>query len=419
MATPISTSSAATHRAVFPATLLVTMTASAYQIFVLAVLASPLIDDLDMSRAQLGLIGSINTLVGAASAPTTGRLTDRIGARRSVVTVLVLSAMAMVVMAIAPNLWWLALSAAVGGLPQGWGNPATNALISTRVAPGRRGGVTGIKQSGVTLGVFLSGATMPAMASAWGWRASVWVFAAVFGVVAAAVHVTLGPDPTSDDATTTANSATAIEIRRRPLDPFIWRLAFYALLMGTAGGAVGRFFPLFVEESLGFSTEMAGLLVAVGGLMGMGARVLAGRWAEERMNPTRLLAILAAIGAAYCLLLAVVTPSTRDLLLLSPPLSAVGIAAWNAVAMLAIIMFVSSTDAGRASGVVMLGFLGGLTISAPIAGFAVDQLDSYRSVWIVATLLAVIAAGVAMTTPRPTDDARAVEQDEARPTSGS
>ena len=191
----MTTSRLATHRVVFPATLLVTMTASAYQIFVFAVLASPLIDDLGMSRAQLGLIGSINTLVGALSAPRTGRLTDRIGARRSVVLVLMLSAVCMAMMAAAPNLWWLSLAAVVGGIPQGWGNPATNSLISTRVAAGRRGAVTGIKQSGVTLGVFLSGATMPAIGSARGWRAAVWVFAALFALLAAAVYATLGPDP--------------------------------------------------------------------------------------------------------------------------------------------------------------------------------------------------------------------------------
>ena len=55
----------------------------------------------------------------------------------------------MAIMAAGSNLWWLvAAAAAVGGIPQGWGNPATNSLIATRVAPGRRGGVTGIKQSG-------------------------------------------------------------------------------------------------------------------------------------------------------------------------------------------------------------------------------------------------------------------------------
>lgn len=380
------------HRAVFGATLLVTMTASAFQIFVFAVLASPLIDDLGMSRAELGLIGSINTLVGATTAPLTGRLTDRIGPRRSVVTVLVLSAAGMALMAVSPNLWWLSLAAFVGGLPQGWGNPSTNSLIASRVPAGRRGSVMGVKQSGVTLGVFLSGATMPGLANVWGWRGSAWAYAIVFAVVAVAVQLSLGPDPADGAHEASGSSSTAAPADPNRLDPMIWRLAVYALLMGTAGGAVGRFFPLFAEESVGWTTEAAGLLVAVGGLLGMWARVVVGRWAEHRVAPTRLLGLLAVVGTAYCLLLGIVSQSTSGLLILSPPLSAVGIAAWNAVAMLAIIMFVPINQSGRASGVVMLGFLGGLTLSAPIAGYAVDQWGDYRPVWFVAAALAAAAA---------------------------
>ncbi len=382
-------------RSVFPGTLALTMTASAFQLLALAILASNLIDDLDLSRAQLGLIGSINTAVGALTAPATGRLTDRIGARRSVVTLLVFSAAGMGAMAAAANAWWLALAAAISGVPQGWGNPATNSLISTRVAPGRRGGVTGVKQSGVTLGVFLSGASLPWLASSFDWRGACAVFAVLFAVLAVFVQVTLAADPPRelvDDHTTSESGSNAKN--RAPLDPFVWRLTIYALLMGTAGGAVGRFFPLYAEESLGFSLETAGLLTALAGLLGMGARVLVGRWAETKIAPTRLLSLLAFVGTAYCIMLAVVNESTRNVLYLSPPLSAVGIAAWNAVAMLAIIMYFSTGQAGRASGVVMLGFLGGLSISAPIAGFVVDQLGEYWPVWVAATLLTLAAAVV-------------------------
>ena len=379
-------------RVLFPGTLAFTMTASAFQIFALAILASNLIDDLDLSRAQLGLIGSINTAVGALTAPSTGRLTDRIGARRSVVILLVLSAVGMAAMAIATTAWWLALAAAIAGIPQGWGNPATNSLISTRVTPGRRGGVTGVKQSGVTLGVFLSGASLPWLAGAFGWRVACAVFAVLFALLAITVQVTLAADPALETRVTGSTGDPATDERRLPLDPFVWRLTIYALLMGTAGGAVGRFFPLYAEESLGFSLETAGLLTALGGLLGMGARVLVGRWAEVRIAPTRLLSLLAIVGTAYCVMLAVVDESTRDVLYLSPPLNAVGIAAWNAVAMLAIIMFFSKGQAGRASGIVMLGFLGGLSISAPIAGFTVDRLGEYWPVWVASTVMTTAAA---------------------------
>ena len=384
--------SPASPRVVFPATLLLTMTASAFQIFALAILASPIIADLGLSRAELGLVGSVNTAVGAVTSPLTGRLTDRVGPRHSVSVLLGASALGMAVLAWSPSVWWLVVAAAIGGIPQGWGNPATNSLIATRIAPGRRGGVTGIKQSGVTLGVFLAGITLPVLEQAWGWRGASLAFALVFTVLAVAIHLTLGPDPVDPVGPVVSADRVPSTGARVRLDPFVIRLAVYALLMGTAGGAVGRFFPLYAEEALGFSLATAGLLSAAGGLLGMAARVAVGRMAEVWITPTRLLSLLAMVGVAYCLLLAVVDESTRGFLYLSPPLNAVGIAAWNTVAMLAIIMFFSKQQAGHASGVVMVGFLGGMSLSAPLAGFAVDRIGTYWPVWLAAGGMAAVAA---------------------------
>ena len=161
--------------------------------------------------------------------------------------------------------------------------------------------------------------------------------------------------------------------------------------MGTAGGAIGRFFNLFAEESIGFSIETAGFITAIGGLLGMAARFTVSRMAEHRIVPTKLLGLLSTVGMSYCLLLVIVS-STANLLWLAPLFSAIGIAAWNAVAMLAIIMFVSSGDSGRNSGIVMMGFLSGLTISAPLAGLAVDHWNTYRPVWATSMVLCAAAA---------------------------
>jgi sugar phosphate permease len=396
------TPSASRQRVVLPATLLSTMTAGVFQLFLFAVLAAPLIDDIGLTRTEIGVLGSINTLVGALSSPYTGRLTDRLGAKRAVVSCLAISATGMALLAAAPGLGWMYVAAAVGGLPQGWTNPATNGLIATRVAPGRRGTVTGIKQSGVTLGAFLAGVTLPALENGLGWRGATWVYAALFAAMAAAVQLGLTSDASEHHV---ARSASDVA---QPIAPMIWWLAVYAFFMGLASGAVGRFLPLFAEESLGFSTETAGLIAALGGLLGMFARIVAARVAEHRVAPTRLLTILSLVGMMFCLLLAAITESTRWLLWLSPPLNAIGTNAWNAVAMLAIIMFVSTSAAGRASGRVMLGFLGGLALSGPLTGWVVDRTDDYRPVWIASALVSAIAAALMLATHRRQGTARAM-----------
>ncbi|MGH1494086.1 MAG: MFS transporter [Acidimicrobiales bacterium] len=371
--------------------LVVTMTASSYQIFALSVLAVDIIDDIGVSRTGLGLLGSLNTMVGALSAPMMGRLTDRIGAKEATVAILAISGLGMGMMALSGSWLLMGLSAIISGIPQGWGNPATNALIAERIDGSRRGTVTGIKQSGVQLGIFLAGLTLPGLALLIGWRGALMGYAIFYAVGAVVVAKSLG-QPTQ--AALNARSANNQRTDSPALPSFIWLLSIYAFLFGAAGGAIGRFFPLWANEEVGLSTVVAGILVALGGLLGIGARIGAGQLAQSRIAPRRMLMIQALIGVVYCVLLILTLQVGAWILWPATILYALGIGSWNAVAMLAVIVSVPQAVAGRASGIVMLGFLGGLAISSPLAGAAVDRWDTYQPVWIVATVLSLASAAL-------------------------
>jgi len=376
------------------------MVSTAFQIFALAVLASRLIDDFGLSRFEIGLIGSLNTGLGALSAPLSGRLTDRIGARQAAIAAQLITAVGFVLMSLSTTTVMLVLATAVLGVPQGWGNPATNALIAERVPPGRRGTVTGIKQSGVTLGLFLAGATLPSLSDAFGtWRGATWVYAGVFACFGL-LPLLLPREPAERFAEPGSTNAESADTRSdRSHMRRIWLLTFYAFLMGNAGGAISRFLALFAEEEVGMSNATAGFVVALSGLFGMATRIIAGKLAEHRIAPMRLLSILAVVGMSASLLLMVTTTVGAWILWPIALLMAIGHAAWNAVAMLAIIIGVPRSEAGRASGIVMFGFLGGLALGAPIAGLVVDASGSYQPMFIGATVLAAIAALATRTAP--------------------
>ena len=375
--------------------LVTTMVSTAFHVFVISVLASVLIDDFGLSRFELGLIGSLNTAVGALTAPGTGRITDRIGARRSSVVAQLICGFGFALMAIADSVAMLIVSAAILGVPQGWGNPTTNALIAERVPAGRRGTVTGIKQSGVQLGIFLAGVTLPAMSDVVGWRGAMWIYAAVFTGFAL-IPLVLPRHGSLDDEPTGAAPVAGTPVALPHYDMrAVWLIALYAFLMGTGGGAIGRFLALFAEEEAGLSNAAAGLVLGLSGLVGIGTRVTAGRLAEHRVAPLPMLAVLAGVGVVVSLLLTVTLSVGAWLLWPIAVLFAVGYAAWNAVAMLAIIVGVDRSHAGRASGAVMVGFLGGLAVGSPIAGLVIDATESYQPVWIGTLVLAVGSAVVA------------------------
>lgn len=395
------------------------MIASTLQIFAIAVLASSIIDDLGVSRAALGLIGAVNTGLGALTAPLSGRLTDRIGARNSVFAVLVLATAGMALMAMSHSAWLLVASGVVMGVPQGWSNPATNALIAATLPEGERGTVMGVKQSGVTVAVVLAGFTMPWLEGLRDWRFAAGVFAVLFGATAVAAAVLLprnaaaaataapvvvapGADVPAGDLRagspgTPGRPATPGRLGTK-VTPFVKLLAVYALLMGLAAGAIGRWLPLFAEEAIGWSQESGGALVAVAGAVGVAARVVAARRAEHG-DPVVMLRTLALIGLAASLLVASASTVGGWVLWPMAVLYGVGYTAWNAVINLTIVMRTPLAEAGRSSGVMMLGFLGGLTLSAPLGGAVVDSFGSYAPVWAATIVLA--AASAALLARRP------------------
>ena len=70
-------------------------------------------------------------------------------------------------------------------------------------------------------------------------------------------------------------------------------------------------------------------------------------------------------------------------------LIALGSSSWNSVGMLAVMVEAGTDATGRASGVVLFGFLTGLGIAPPLFGAIVDRTDSYDLIWLLSALTAV------------------------------
>jgi predicted MFS family arabinose efflux permease len=175
-------------------------------------------------------------------------------------------------------------------------------------------------------------------------------------------------------------SAPPSRAERGPLDPYIFRVAAYGFILGGAGTAIFTFLPLYAEEALGLGPASAGLAVTVTGVAGVVGRILWGRFAEVRFGTWRSLeyiAVLAAVAAAVL----VAAASVTWLVWLAAVLTGFSASAWNSVGMLAVIETVTPAQAGRASGVVLLGFLGGLGVGAPAFGYSIDRLGTYGPGW--------------------------------------
>lgn len=367
------------------------MATSTFPIIVASVLAAQLIDEFDVSRAQVGLLVTGSALVGSLASPLFGRITDRMGGVGSVIGTFSSGAVTLAALALSPTYGLLLGAAFLSGFPNAWGNPATNALIVENVPAGERGFVTGVKQSGVQFSTFLAGMLLPLLAVWWSWRVAVMAFLVMPAVGLLAM--------TGRSRTHREHASAGVE--GRDLPAAVARIAVYGFVSALATSAIIEFIPLFANESMGWSEQSAGTLIALMGLTGIGARLFWPRASESRLGHGRTLVILSLMttGTTLALVLAGLGAAGSWVLVPAVLLLGGGSVAWNAVGMLAVMDLAPGGSVGRGTGRVLLGFLLGLAIGPPLMGYSVDLLGTYTPGWTVSGLLLLSAAVLALRIP--------------------
>lgn len=369
-----------------------TMATTTFPIVVVSVLAASLIAEFEISRAQLGLLITAFGLVGALLSPVCGRLTDRFGAVRSTTLTMIAGAVTLVAIAFSPTYAVLIGAALLGGFPNGWGNPSTNALIADNVEVGSRGVVTGVKQSGVQAGIFLGGLLLPLFAVWWNWRVAVLIFLAM--PIGGLLGMIGRKDTERDRPRTTV-------LTEGKLPTSINWIAAYGLVSGLATSAMIAFLPLFAEEDQLWSETMAGTILAAVGFTGIFSRIVWSRWAERSLGHGRTLRILAWMTTVTSVLLALASLGTFPSWVLVPAafLFGAGAMAWNAVGMVAVMEIAPTHLVGKGTGVVLLGFLFGHAIGPPMMGWSVDTLGTYTLGWLATGVLMATSAVLALRIP--------------------
>ena len=365
--------------------LAITMASSTFALPIFSVLATPLREEFSAARWQIGILVSVVTATGAVVSPATGSFADRLAPRHATAATLALAGIGFVSMGMSVGYLMLAAMSILCGVAQAMANPATNRLIMSQVEAGRRGFLTGVKQAGVQAGNFLGGILLPlGAASVLGWRGTISV-AALVPLVGLVVLF----------AITRGSPRAPLGARRERVrvSPAVMRLAFYGGCLGLAVGSLQTYLPSYAHESFGLSTAQGGALVSLFGLTGFITRLTAGPLSERVFGHHRTLAAMAAMTGLAAVLLAV-APAGGWLWPVAV-LIGLGPMAWNVVGNLAVMELSPPGAAGRGSGVMMAGFLGGMATGAPIFGAAVDLTGTYRPGWLAVAGLGVVAAWLA------------------------
>lgn len=211
--------------------------------------------DLGIGGAQLGVLPATAFVLAALVSPFAGRYTDRLSGKVVLAVLFTGAGLALLGVAAAPSYGWLLVAVALSGATQALSNPVTNQLIAAHVSQGQRGGLMGVKQSGVQMSQFGAGLLLPSVALWWGWRGAALAAAvvAVAGLVMVPGAVPAVPPSPS--------RGTGHRLAALPAG--VWWLTGYALASGAAIQATNVYLPLYAFERLEMPVRAAGLTVAV------------------------------------------------------------------------------------------------------------------------------------------------------------
>jgi MFS transporter, CP family, cyanate transporter len=212
-------------------------------------------DDLGVSHAVAGLLGTIPVLCMGLFAPPAPYLSGRIGSRHAVAAAIALVGVFGVVRAVAPGAALVVALTFPVGVGMGLAGAMLPVAVKERFAD-RPGFATGVYTSGITIGSALAAAlAVPLAHAAGGWRTPLLVFGAVSTALAGLWLWLTRAEPRH----------VRVDVRplRLPLRrPLAWRLVAAFFFMSSVFYGLNAWLPdAYVER--GWSESSAGGLLAV------------------------------------------------------------------------------------------------------------------------------------------------------------
>ena len=344
-------------------------------------------DQFGLSGTAVGLVVTSLTLGYALFLLPLGALTDRFGERRTLtVGLLGLSVGAFLV---AQSWSYAALlgSTFLLGSIYGTAIPGTNKAIFDNTPPERQNFVMGVKQVSVTAGSGASALLVTGVAGVLVWEVGFYVAAAVGLAVTATFWVAYrGAGATAD--------ASYPDFRGLLRNDAYRSLAAAGVCLGAGLYTTTGYTILYIEESVGASVAVGGLVLAGLQVSGSAGRVVTG-WLSDALpgDPRRSIGTILLAQALASALLFVAVTLVESVTLAAAAFVALGffILGFTGVYYSCMATVVSADEMGGATGGGQLALVAGALVAPPAFGYLSDAV-SYRASWLMLAALALVGA---------------------------
>jgi sugar phosphate permease len=347
-----------------------------------AALGPVLIRDLDLSRAQIGLLSSAIWGGMLLAMLPVGLLIDRHGERRLIVAgvtamaLLVLWATQLRAFVLLLILFLLASIGAASSAPGG------SKAIAAWFPNSRRGGAMGIRQTGVTTGGLAAAFLLPPVAVRFGWEAALGLGAGV-ALLTVLLFALFYRELSEQDDEGADSYPPRVPVGSIVRDRGFLATTGYAFVLMGVQGSAASYLALSLHEEVGLSIVAAGAFLAVFQVGGIAGRIGWGVVSDKigRRGPVMLLVGLVAM--ASCLAMASVGEGTVIPLVAALAfllgLSAMG---WNGLYLTLLSESVPMHAAATAMGASLTIAFVGMFLASPLFGLVADLTGSYGASWL-------------------------------------
>ena len=341
-------------------------------------------------------------VLGSLSA---GALVDRCGAIRTSQCALLVSAAGLALAALVPDA--LMLAAVLVGMGYGPITPASSHVLIQTTPARRLNLVFSIKQTGVPVGVALSGFCIPPLAiTGWMWTLLILALACV-AVAASALPIQAGLDAqTSQRINPAAPAGLSVRfLLQQLLEPLavilkhkrLRSLAAVSFVLSGIQVAFASYLVSFLTTGLAMTALAAGSLLALSQMGGVLGRIGWGYLSDHFIRPLSMLALLSLVIALAALATGglALWPAAMSSLTLAGLMFVFGASAsgWNGVYLAEVARQAPPGAVGKAtSGTLACTFLG-VIVGAPLFGLIVSGPGGFA---IAFGMQAVLALGVAL-----------------------
>ncbi|SDS21719.1 Sugar phosphate permease [Brevibacterium siliguriense] len=400
--------------------LLGAVAAGPIMLYGLSATSDSIIAELGISEARFGLLAT--TCFGAAAIgnATLGRLADRHSDLSLMAFIFVLSALALLLVAVPDGFGMLLLAAALSGIAQSFPNGVTNRILLERVPDSKRISWVGIKQSGVQVSQLVASLAFPVLALGIGWRGAALTVAIIPLILLAMTWSSLrttplltapkspvdtaakaadpNPDTSADTAAEASHPDPELASTRPARHPgMVWALALFGLINGIGVQATNVYIPLFAVREMGFSLVLGGAAAALAGVISVIARVTWARRMAKGASGPRLLLVLALIALAGAVLFLVADAAGWSLLVWVAVafhgISALGV---SVVLMAALMRAIPASSMVSASGMVTAGMFFGFALGPLLMGIIVGSPGGFVLGWITVGITYVLCMILAL-----------------------